>query len=74
MKKITGKTMKFKRIFILCLIILLFGVVNVTASDLNDTVMASDGEVQILEQVNETVIESTGNEVLTEDDGTFSAL
>ena len=58
----------------MCLIILLFGVVNVTASDLNDTVVTSDDEVQILEQVNETAIETTENDVLSEDDGTFSAL
>lgn len=67
--------MKFKKIFfIMCLIILLFGVVNVTASDLNDTVMTSDNEVQILEQVNETAIGTTENDVLSADNGTFSAL
>lgn len=67
--------MKFKKIFFtICLIILLFGVASVTASDLNDTIMTSGDEVQILEQVNETAIESTENDVLSEDDGTFSAL
>ncbi len=67
--------MKLKNIFlIMCLIILIFSVANVAAGDLNDTIMTSDDEVQILEQVNETAIESTENDVLSDDDGTFTAL
>lgn len=58
----------------MCLIILLFSVVNVTASDLNDTVMTGDDEIQILEQTNDTAIETAENNVLNTDDGTSSAL
>lgn len=67
--------MKFKKIFfMICFFILVFGVVAVSANDTNDTLMASDDEVQILEQVNETVTDSIGSDVLNDDDATFTAL
>ncbi len=68
--------MNLKKIFFMvCFIIIIFGVLDVTASDLNDTVVTSDDEVQILQQINETVIGSTGGDVLGDDnDATFTAL
>ena len=67
--------MKFKKSFLtLCILILfLFGIVCVSASDINETVMADD-EPQIIEQANDDIIESTQENVLGEDDGTFTAL
>ncbi|WP_407376559.1 pectate lyase-like adhesive domain-containing protein [Methanobrevibacter sp.] len=58
----------------MCLIILLFGVADITASDLNDTLINSDGEVQTLEEVNEDVIESTHEDILSENTGNFTEL
>lgn len=54
--------------------VLLFSVVGVSANDLNDTLLNSDDEAIMLEQVNQTVVESTDNEVLSNDAGTFSNL
>lgn len=67
--------MKFKKSFLtLCILILfLFGIVCVSASDINETVMADD-EPQIIEQANDDIIESTQENVLGEDVGTFTDL
>lgn len=67
--------MNFKKIFCLsCFVIIIAGVAGVSAHDLNDTAITSDDEVQTLEQVNETVAESTQDNVLSADSGTFSEL
>ena len=67
--------MKSKKIFfIMCFMVLLFSVVGVSASDLNDTLLSSEDEAVMLEQVNQTVVESTDNEVLSKNAGTFTDL
>ena len=67
--------MKFKKSFLtLCILILfLFGIVCVSASDINETLIA-DEEPQIIEQANDDIIESTQENVLGEDVGTFTDL
>ncbi|WP_458453106.1 pectate lyase-like adhesive domain-containing protein [Methanobrevibacter sp.] len=68
--------MNIKKIFFMtCFIILIFGVAGVTAGDMNDTAIASDGEVHMLEQTNKSVTDSINNDALGEvNDVTFSAL
>ena len=66
--------MKFKKSFLtLCILIFLFGIVCVSASDINDTVTAEE-EPQIVEQADDGLIESAQEDLLSEDDGTFTAL
>lgn len=56
------------------LILLLSCIACVSANDFNDTAMASDNEVQILEQENEMAIELVEEDVLGDGKGTFSKL
>ena len=66
--------MKFKKSFlIICIIMFLFSIVCVSASDINETLIA-DEEPQIIEQANDDIIESTQENVLGEDVGTFTDL
>ena len=51
----------------------LFSIVCVSASDINETLIA-DEEPQIIEQANDDIIESTQENVLGEDVGTFTDL
>ncbi|MBP3790557.1 MAG: hypothetical protein ILA26_00840 [Methanobrevibacter sp.] len=67
--------MRYKKTFLgICIIMLIFAVACVSASDVNETVVSSD-DVQVLEQENGDIIESSQEELLAdEDDGTFTAL
>lgn len=66
--------MKFKKTFLaICIIIILFGVADITAGDLNDTIAAAD-EVLTAEQVNETVTGSSEEGILGAGEGTFAEL
>ena len=57
----------------ICIIMFLFSIVCVSASDINETLIA-DEEPQIIEQANDDIIESTQENVLGEDVGTFTDL
>lgn len=78
--------MKYKKeLIFICLIICLFSVASVCASDVNDTAINSDNTDQVIEETNiddnlaigedDAIAQADNNEIISEkDDGTFTAL
>lgn len=66
--------MKFKKeLLFICIVLLLFGIATVNAEDLNNTELTINDDFQQLEESNDETINLPQENLLGDDDGTFTA-